>query len=192
MQVLTGRRSSVQIGTPSPPSTTITNSSVTTSSYPTPPKRVSSDKSLLTSSHSHSHPHSSHSPTTYHHLKRIQLQGLSSSTTNLLDDVPVDLSPLPGRSRKSSSSPKHPRLTRASSMTSLGPNDASGLNEIVRCVCVCVCVCVHKCVVYASLCRNVRLCIRQCTEKHVWTFFQYIRVMFICNLVSVCTQNITH
>ena len=140
-----GRRSSVQIGiTSAPPNT----SSSTTSSYPHLPHRVSSDKSLLTSSHSHSHshPHSSHSPTTYHHLKRTQLQGLSSSTTNLLDDVPVELSPLPGRSRILSSSPRHSRLTRASSMTSLGPDDASSLNEIVRYVCLYMCVCEYVCV----------------------------------------------
>ena len=130
IQVLTGRRSSVQLATP-----TMTTTS-TSSSYPhpPPPSRVSSDKSLLSSSYSHS-------PTTYHHLRRTQLQGLSSSTTNLLDDVPMELSPIPGHSRRRSSSPKHSRLTRASSMTSLGPDDASGLNEIVRCVCVCVCEC---------------------------------------------------
>ena len=155
MQILSSRRGSVQIGTPpTPPSIT--------SSYPPPPPRASSDKSLLSSSHSHSH-----SPSTHHHLKRNQLQGLSSSTTNLLDDVPSELSPLPVRNRRLTS-PKHSRLTRAASMTSLGPDDASGMNEIVRCVRVCVfrCVCVCTC---------VRVCIP-------------VQMMFVCCLVDVYTH----
>lgn len=92
------------------------------SGTPLPPSRTISDKSLL----------SHHSPPRRSHRKLSETQGLSSSVTNLLDEDSVDLSPLPVRTRRSSSSPQHPRLVRASSMTSLGPNDTAGLNEIVR------------------------------------------------------------
>ena len=119
IQVLSGRRSSA-IATSSTPSSSTSSRGPT----PTPPPRSASDKTLVIP----------RSPS-YHHLKRSQIQGLSSSTTNLLDEPPVELSPLPSRSMFTTSVPHHSRLVRATSMTSLGPDDASGINEIVRWVC---------------------------------------------------------
>ena len=119
-QVLSGRRSSAI----AVPVTTLSSPS-SHGSTPVPPSRTASDKSLLVS----------RSPTAHHHhLKRTQMQGLSNSTTNLLDESPLELSPLPARSVFTSSSSHHSRLVRAASMTSLGPDDASGINEIVRSV----------------------------------------------------------